>query len=114
MGGVISILHDAVGINNENAVLNGVKDGFLEFALAGEALHENTEVDRVEVFETAQDFIKPGIFHMLALAKVLELRMTILEAGCSGAELGKAFNDLGGEGGFKGGAEGFAAVIGVE
>lgn len=63
-GGGVGVLHDAVGINHKDTILNGIKDGFLKFALAGEALHENTEVDRVEILDSAQDFIKPGIFHM--------------------------------------------------
>ncbi len=63
-GGGVGVLHDAIGINDEDAILNGIEDGFLKFALAGEALDENTEVDRVEILNSAQDFIKPGIFHM--------------------------------------------------
>lgn len=113
-GGVVGVLHDAIGINNEDAILNSVKDGFLEFALTGEALNKNTEIDRIEVFKSAKDFIKPGIFHKVVLAKVLDTRMTILDATPLRVKGGKAVDDLGRKFCFQGRAEGFVGAVGGE
>jgi hypothetical protein len=61
VGRGVGVFDHAVGIDHEHAFLQGVEDVLEQAALAGEALHEVGEVDRVERVEAPEHAVERGV-----------------------------------------------------
>ena len=64
----IGILDRAICIDHQDPILNGIEDRLLHLALTRESLHEDAEIDGIEIFDPPQNFIETGVFHTACVA----------------------------------------------